>query len=182
MKNKKAQGMLLGEHSVELIIAVLSIAVLIFLGVYLYNFFVGNEKELEQAQATLEKIKGTADTLEAAGESASILIEHPTDWYISSWPYKVLIGRWVPEAKEYPSQCNNKPCLCICKKGSNDAVSVSAFKGCEDSREGRCINLDREIIVQGSRLQGGVNVLKLKAYDNFKVYYDADGKIKLERV
>jgi len=62
MISKKAQTML-GEHTVETVVAVLSIAVLIFLGVSIGNFYLKQDKELTHAKNTLDTIFERIDSL-----------------------------------------------------------------------------------------------------------------------
>lgn len=103
MKNKKAQK-LLGEHGVELIIAVLSLVILIYLGFSLYGFFIGEDTEERQAEASLQKIVDKINSLEQ-GQKVDFQVFNPLKWslgFISS-----LDG-------DNPCE-EGKSCVCLCE-------------------------------------------------------------------
>ena len=117
-KNKKAETDVLGGEVLGLIIAVLCIVILIFLGVALYDFFLGSGKELKQAQLELGNIKSGLSSLEIGDNSKSYIITGAVDWYLFS--------------DEYGDLCNANFCLCIChskdcSKGIKTCTATDKF-------------------------------------------------------
>lgn len=130
-KNKKAVK-LLGEHIVNLVIAVLSIVVLILLGTAIYNLFLGESNELKQAKASLENFVDIADSLKA-GETKEAIILNPKDWTIISWS----------SLNSAPAPCGDKSCICICK---GDYSEVEFYTRCNNAKEAICQTINSKFV------------------------------------
>lgn len=102
MKNKKA--VLLGEHVVNIIVAVLCILVLIYLGSQVYNLYLGAKQEKEEAKYTLEMLVGAIQEVNKDGKEVTKPIVNPANWYILYF-----------EKSSAPKQCAGESCLCICE-------------------------------------------------------------------
>lgn len=107
MRDKKAVK-LLGEHVVNLIVAVLCIIILVYLGLQIYNIYLRGAQKLEQAKYTLEMLKGVIDEVKNEEEGYEIEKEilNPKGWYLISYG----------KGEESPSSCGGEECLCICEK------------------------------------------------------------------
>jgi hypothetical protein len=102
MRNKRAFE-LLGETTLNLLIAVMCILVLIFLGVALYNLFLENKLNLEQAKSVAEEIDYKISLLETANEN-NMVIYNPKKWAVTFWT----------KFNALPPACEGKDCFCIC--------------------------------------------------------------------
>ena len=119
MKNKKGFE-LLGEHTINIVIAVLCLLVLIYLGMALFGFF-KDKQHLEQAKGTLNDISFSISSLKTEGKvgaSKEVLVLSPSDWWINVFP----------ENGKYPPSCQNKPCVCISKTPPWGAGTGSSIK------------------------------------------------------
>jgi hypothetical protein len=113
MKGKK--GFLLGEETIKILLALVGLGLLIFLLAKVY--YGSQDKELEQAEASLERI---VDAINSKAESVEIY--NPDGWRIISWPY----------GNKIPNSCKSKKwdsCLCICPGIglSGTALALSPF-------------------------------------------------------
>lgn len=126
MKNKKAIE-LLGEHTVNLVIAVLSIVVLILLGTAIYNLFLGGSSGLKQAKASLENFVDIADSLKA-GEIKEASIFNPKGWTIISWS----------SLNSAPAACGDKSCVCICGGEYPKIARLDFYTLCDNSKKAIC--------------------------------------------
>ena len=130
MKPKKIingkKGMeLLGEHTVELIIAAFCIIVLVYLGMMVYGLVSKNNQRALQAESTLAAVNAvivTQSSTENIGKSAEYNLESPAKWYILSWPD--VDGK-------IPDRCIFRTCLCICEDNT--------LESCQSSKSGKCI-------------------------------------------
>lgn len=150
MKSKRSQT-LLGEHGVELVIAVLCIVVLVFLGFMVYNFFIGEKAELAQARATLDEVMGSIKSLEIEGDNREISLINPTDWALS----------YQHDLEKRPGSCGGESCLCICKYSSNEE---KFFDNCNSEANAVCENYDKHFIEVGplqGTFKGMIDILKV---------------------
>jgi len=86
MKNKKAFE-LLGEHTVNLIIAVLCIIVLLLVGSSVYNLLSADKQETAKAQGELNKLSGVISNIEERnGGSVNYPLIGPAGWALVGWP------------------------------------------------------------------------------------------------
>jgi hypothetical protein len=123
IKSKKAIE-LLGEHTVNLIIAALCIVVLVMVGIALYNSLLVDKKRVMNAQAELKEIMEKVEVLqENGGGSMEKIILQPVGWAIVGWP--VLDG---PNAGLSTNYCISKGwvnCLCLCKADVEGADRIN---------------------------------------------------------
>lgn len=105
MKNKK--GFLLGEETLKIIIAVISIGFLVVLLTALYYSLTGSEK-IKQADASLNNLILNEIKLVDSGQYSEkqVHIPNPSGWIILSF-----IGD-----DEKPNSCTGQNCLCICEE------------------------------------------------------------------
>jgi len=115
MKNKK--GFLLAEFSLKTIIAVLSIALLIYLLVAIYSIFSG-DKEQDEAEASLERVIQNIAAIKNDPQNTelSIIITQPKSWV------------FVYYLNGVPNDCVGTKCLCICEKDSLDSCNQGVCK------------------------------------------------------
>ncbi len=106
IKNKKA--LLLGEHVVNILIAVLCILVLVYLGFQVYNLYIGAKQENEQAKYTLGQMSAKISSLIAdnSRQEEVYRLVNPKDWFLRSYN---------TTDKNLPRGCNGN-CLCFCNK------------------------------------------------------------------
>ena len=126
MKRNK-RGFLLGEETVKLIVAVISILFLILFIVFLYNNFSKN-RELDQAKSSLESL-----IMQIESKSTSAEVYNPTEWAIVSFS-----GENLPDKC---SQAGWENCLCICDPALSNTNSKLACNS-----KGICKENDFEII------------------------------------
>jgi len=122
--DKKGEGLLLANKTLEIIIAVICI---LFLAYIFYSIYANkvNGEEKKQAEGDLTRMKEIIDSLDN-GESEIQDIVNPKDWYLISFTGNII----------KPNLCINKNCLCICqgKKASKQAEK------CDD--DGACIVIE----------------------------------------
>ena len=100
MKNKKADQ-LLGEHTINIIIAVLAILILIILAVGLYGIFLGDQAKAAQAKAELVQISERFEQVAGDKTARDYTLLTVQDWWMFT--------------DEYGTQCGGKFCLCVFK-------------------------------------------------------------------
>jgi hypothetical protein len=110
MKNNRGEITL--EEMLKIILAIMGIIILGLLVLKLYDIFVSGDKhQLEQAKASLAKIKDTISSLKS-GEEKSIIIESPLKW-------NILFYSKLDTLK--PASCKDKNCICLCGKDFTNA-------------------------------------------------------------
>lgn len=111
MRDKKGVE-IVGEHVINIIVAVLCILVLIYLGIQVYNFYLGGKQELKQAEFTLEMISGVVDVIQE-GEKIEKVIVNPKGWYLINYSDMLCLceNEALLEGKE---NC--------CKKGASSKI------------------------------------------------------------
>lgn len=132
IRNKKAQQFL-GEHTANLIIAVLCIIVLLLVGRAVYNLFLGDSNELKQAKASLENTVDIANSV-PVGESKNAIVLNPKDWTIISWSSL---------QKYAPASCGDKSCICICK---GDLSRVDFHRSCDNTKTAVCQTINSKFV------------------------------------
>lgn len=116
MINKRA--MLLAEETLKIIIALIAISFLVYFLVSLY-FNSTHAQKLEQAQASLERIKEVAGNTQILSEN--VLDITPSGWHLFSF---------IEDKK--PNLCFGQDCLCICPNTWFNQESKCDTKGiCE---------------------------------------------------
>lgn len=174
MKLKKInnKGNLLPEETLKVIIAVIGIALLIYLLFALYNSNVKNRK-LAEAEHLLETISKYVDSVK--GNSLERIIPDigkPYGWTIFSF-----VGNDVK-----PNQCSGQNCLCICDRSSlvsRTSQSIGFSKNVQEkkcSKEGTCLvignlNLFDEILIE--EVGGAFTSISVK---------EVNGKIEVSKI
>lgn len=115
MKNKKAT-LMLGEHVIEIVIAIICMSILILTAIGVSNYFGEDTQNLRQAKLNLAKINDTLSNLKE-GEQKEVFIESPSNWVITFWPMTYTgQGAHINGIEE----CEDKTCICISKYISGD--------------------------------------------------------------
>jgi len=104
---------LLGENTVQLIIAVLCIVILIILGVSLYDFFMGSKTDVKKAEYELKEMNASL---------RSIIDDKTEEKYIVT-----TIQGWSLFTDESGDLCGGNFCLCVCK---DESCSKNSPKTC----------------------------------------------------
>ena len=124
MNKSKKGSEFLGEHTLNLIIAVFCIVALVAVGAVLIGFL-KDKTYLKQAEGYLGQIEYAIQGLTKVGDSQELLILSPKDWWIGVWPNS---------DGEYPPACRNRPCVCI----SKDIQFVSDFPNWNNAKQSVC--------------------------------------------
>lgn len=115
--NKKG-AKFLGEHVVNIVLAVIVVLLLIFLVVKVYGVFQKGEKE--KAETQLKKIVEIVNKVKADGQKRKIEVFPPgKNWFLRSFVFEFPVGE-CREARE--------SCLCVCNKLD---CSESEKRACE---------------------------------------------------
>jgi len=170
---------LLGENTVQLIIAVLCITILIFLGVSLYDFFMGNSGDIKKAEYELKEMNA----------SLKSLIDNKTEIkYIVT-----TIQDWVLFTDESGNLCGGNFCLCACRdegcKGKAKAcIATDKFvRIMEDGKSRRMIVLkspsELKMSLSNEKVylfNGGVQALEyyVVAYGIIPIFFKFDNEWK----
>ncbi|MFH0831936.1 MAG: hypothetical protein V1886_03695 [archaeon] len=114
---------------IGLIVGILCIIPLLYLGSSLSSIFFSTQKEVLQAQGTLEELYNTVDML-GIGEStpSPVLVYAPAGWWILSFDKysNPVVGLRDTEVKR-KAECTDKVCLCLCRD-SADCTKNSACR------------------------------------------------------
>lgn len=126
-KNKKA--FLLGEHVVNIIVAVLCILVLIYLGIQVYSLYLRSDQEKEKAKYSLEALSAKITNLfeDSSRQADSYNLINPKNWFLKSFN---------TTDRDSAKECYEKNCLCLCAE--ND---------CGELNERECVNFDKSVRV-----------------------------------
>jgi len=114
---------LLGENTVQLIIAVLCIVILIILGMALYEFFMGNSGDIKKAEYELKEMKASLRSITDDKTERNYIVTTIQDWWLFS--------------EEYGQLCGGSFCLCVCKE-----------KDCSGKIKA-CIATDKFVLIRG---------------------------------
>ncbi|MEM3112906.1 MAG: hypothetical protein QXI33_00585 [Candidatus Pacearchaeota archaeon] len=171
------RGFLLGEHTINIIIAILAIVVLVFLGIGIFGIFSSNN-DFRIAEAHVNNIKAIILGLkEKGGGTQNYVLVSPKKWAIISWPaYDVkpipggpggipYSGPIMISNGDIPIACKTNEwnkCVCLC-----DYSSGISLKKCNEN--GVCFgDKDLDIIVKNSK----------DLADNQRSYIDIKSLIK----
>jgi len=119
------KGFLLAEETLKIVVSLIVVGFLVY---FLYSLYFSNSenKELQQAEASLTYLKNQLDS----GNTEAILF-NPGGWSLLSWPYE----------NEIPNSCskeNWKNCICICNNPT--FLTSGNFKdNCNNSEKGVCL-------------------------------------------
>jgi len=134
IKNKKGFE-LLGENTVQLVIALLCIVILIVLGVSLYEFFWGDSGDIKKAEYELKEMNAYLTSITDEKTEREYIVTTINDWWLFS--------------DESGGLCDSNFCLCICKKvdcsgNSKACIATDKFvliRG-ENGKEARIVELN----------------------------------------
>lgn len=176
INQRSKKGFLLGEHTINIIIAVMCILILAYIG---YNFLYKNitqKTDLQKAEAHMEQINGIIDalTIQDGGE-AEYYLYNPDGWslvYYSSWEdfriEKHTFTSSIYRELYTGAECSSN-CLCFCPhnksrsgSGAGHRVMSNEYFYCNN---GVCFNREENFV--GHILEGissgeniGINILK----------------------
>jgi len=154
---KNCKGFLLGEETLKIILAVISIGFLIFLLTALYYSLTGSEK-IKQADASLNNLVLNEINLVDSGQytEKQVHVPNPLDWIILSF---------IGEDKK-PNSCLGENCLCICE----EAIDLFDWQIKRCDEKGACTlipNLKKfdKIKIE----QNGIDILIKKAGEEIEI-------------
>ena len=133
MNKSKKGSEFLGEHTLNLIIAVFCIVALIAVGAVLIGYL-QDKTHLKQAEGYLGQIDYAIQGLTKIGDSQELLILSPSKWFIGVWPNS---------DGEYPPACRNSPCVCI----SKTPQYVSSFSEWNIAKESVCKIIEKKDVI-----------------------------------
>ena len=119
IKNKKA--MLLASQVLKIVLAVLGIALLVYLLFALYNAG-SNSEDLKKAKSVIEQISGQIILI----NTNNVYIGTVPDMTPNGWSMFSFVGSSVK-----PNICSGQDCLCIC----NEVYSVWGLLGDRQQKE-----------------------------------------------
>lgn len=142
-------------ETLKIILAVMGIFILAYLVFSFYGLFV-KSTNLEQAEASLEKIYFAIEKVEGGEKEVEVSLESPKGWWIVAWPHE--------KRNEKPSQCETEFCICICKLK------------CDDEKKTYCKEVSSEIKTKGAI---GDSAVQINLLSPIKIYKEID-KIVIE--
>jgi hypothetical protein len=131
------KGFLLGEYTLKVVIAVLSILILVFLLTTIYNTFTSKNNIL-QAKSTIEMVQGLISEANLKGQSYGLLTE-PQGWVLKYYSLGNV------------ANCEGKKCICVCQ---NEGYFSSVDSNCNNPNYGYCEKSDSNII--------NLNIIEIK--------------------
>lgn len=133
MKTMSSRGFLLGEFTLKTVLAVISILLLLFLLISLYNTF-SNKPKLEHAQADIRRIdEGIRIALQSQQRYHYVFTE-PTSWIVTFF------------SNNGPPSCADKPCVCICERKKAGQFWTTQVKKCVDA--GVCTQVPEQFVMR----------------------------------
>jgi hypothetical protein len=180
MKSKKA--IILGDFVIGIIVAVLCIAILIYLSVHLAGIYT-TKNEPEKAESHMNKLGVLIQTMQE-GDSKTYFLNSPNDWALAGFPSAGY--RNYGDASPYdsyeaiPLQCTSKDwkrCVCLCFDDNLNSLDNSCN---EYKTNNLCISLDR---FEGFSVEGGnIKVNDLVKSGKFLKLMIEDNKLKVTAV
>jgi Tfp pilus assembly protein PilE len=148
LRNRKA--FILGEFTLKIIIAIACILILLYLLFALYSTYTEKSK-IEQAKGALDRIDGKInEALQSETGRAEDVIYQPKSW------------AFVYYSSGGPDACEEKSCLCICKKAgffSNQRSSCTSNGECRkfsSLKSADSFAIDEPVDLVFSKVEGGV--------------------------
>lgn len=141
----------LGEETLKIVIAVISIGLLVYLLVSLYLSMEAS-RDLELAKESLNFLVS-----EINSGKDKVDIYNPNGWQLGIWPHEVHITvrsgtAYVKTETDPPKTCSNlgwASCICICKENKADS--------CDDN--GICLNnIQNFTIIGDSGVEGSIEI------------------------
>lgn len=159
---------MLGEYTLKVIIAVLSISLLLYLLFVLYGSY-NSDQKLNQAEATLNDIVEKMGLAKEGVEQDVVLLE-PEGWYIWGIKDKRLI-------KRRPENCKEGNCLCLCADITvwESFLNVAKLDWIEDELD-KC---DEMGICRG--IEENINSFVYELRKDIQIKYTAEGFIINEK-
>ena len=120
-KRKGKRGILLGNHTVNLVVTAIVAVFLVYLAIQVYLMFT-EENKLKNAEAQLEKLVEVINRVYRTGESETVEIFAPGDKWVL---------RTFTETGDFPgAKCKDDlSCLCFCSSGECDeSVTCEGFR------------------------------------------------------
>jgi len=111
------------KESVNIIIAIICIAILISFGVIVYNALT-NKHERDQAQAQLNEIVAKINKITKDGGEMNQLYTAPRGWILAYYDSAKVTANTL---YTLPRSCNLKSCICICNPDMKSVLSKEAF-------------------------------------------------------
>ena len=163
----KKKGDFMVETAVKIVIAVICIALLMYLAFRFGGLF-NSKTDVQQASAHLENIEKKINLLKP-GENFTYFLNSPPEWYLVSWSRE--------KTGFIPNLCSNSPfdkCLCIC--------SGTTISSCDEF--GRCSSMGENYEVSSASWWWGTNnyiQIKDLIKDSKKIIVSRDysGNIKI---
>lgn len=156
MKNKN--GILLPE-TLKIIIAVVGIALLVYLAISIYGIFV-KSSALKQAELNLNKISVAIDKIESKEKKEiEIFLESPEDWWMLAWPHNNL----------KPAICKGEYCICLCPVAWGEGGSSE-----ECDVKGVCKDVSIKINVDETFLWWWKKPLTVDGFVKLKIYLEKE--------
>jgi len=178
LKDKKGFE-LLGENTIQLIIAVLCIVILIFLGMSIYDFFMGNSGDIKKAEYELREMNASLKSITDDNTERNYIITTVQDWVLFT--------------DESGNLCGGNFCLCVCRdegcKGNVKAcIATDKFVRIKENGESkRMIQLESPSELKMSLsnekvypFNGGAQVLEyyIVAYGIIPIFFKFDNEWK----
>jgi len=169
MKNnfllKDRRGILLKEGVLTLI-AIIGIGILVYFVISFAGIFLENTK-LQQAEISLDKISSAVEKVNAGGEEVLVMLESPSEWWISAW---------VKGDSSMPTKCTGKYCVCLCEVKDEDFLGSGSNKyleNCDLKNKGYCKDFLVEIKTEGGKsisVGRGENFIPINPMTSLKIY------------
>jgi hypothetical protein len=127
IQNKSKKAFMLGEFTMKIIIAVLCIALLLYLLVAIFGVF--SSQKSEQAKATLQEISDGADVVASENTPYETILYEPKGW---------VLGYYANRLGSCPEQC-----LCLCEPESDWILwGATQLAKCNDKTTGACLRIN----------------------------------------
>ena len=162
--NKK--GELTMKKTIEVVLAIIVIAGLVYLGAKLYSLSQG-KNEMAIAESHLNQIMNKINSLDDGGEPEDYVLYSPRGWVLIAWPtdyQHVPEQRWIDYAtfwmpktrviflpydkNDFPNYCRAnewEKCLCLCNTPSSNLLN-----GCNTQSICRELNFEEVEFNKGS--------------------------------
>ena len=162
LNNKKGQEFL-GEHVVNILIAVFGIVILLTIIGLLVNLLISSNREDKKAKAELDKLKEIIMVLQEdnAGKTEYLLLGMEK-WELVGWPYENINTAFC-------SYSGWKNCLCFCDT-SNDISTDAHRKDCDEKKI--CMEIKADTFVINEKDDKNVLSINLETLESIEIVYD----------
>lgn len=159
--NKKGDGIgWLGEHTFNIVIAVVCLLILIGVGYKVYAFF-SDKSELDKASENLKLVKIKIDSIKSLGTgSEEAIVYFPQGWFLRSFSSNFPLGE---------GEClGKKSCLCACKNTNCDSSGSRVCYGFDFITEVISSPIIFEKSAEGLRIFKDIDIIKIEHIENIK--------------